>query len=35
MRKMKDAYREFSEPDAQRKELEKQHLELRDGIEQG
>jgi len=34
-KEMKDAYREFSELDAQWKELEKQHLELRDEIEQG
>ena len=34
-KKMKDAYREFSELDAQWKELEKQHLELRDEIKQG
>ena len=32
---MKDAYKEFAELDAQGKELEKQHLELRDEIEQG
>ena len=32
---MKDTYKEFSELDAQWKELEKQHLELRDEIEQG
>lgn len=32
-REMKDAYREFSELDAQWKELEEQHLELRDEIE--
>ena len=29
---MKDAYREFTELDTQWKELEKQHLELRDEI---
>lgn len=29
---MKDAYKEFSELDAQWKELEKQHVELRDEI---
>ena len=34
-KEMKDAYREFSELDAQWKELEKQHIELRDEIEQG
>ena len=34
-KEMKDAYREFSELDAQWKELEKQHLELRDEIEEG
>lgn len=34
-KEMKDAYREFSELDTQWKELEKQHLELRDEIEQG
>ena len=34
-REMKDAYREFSELDAQWKELERQHLELRGEIEQG
>ena len=34
-KEIKDAYREFSELDAQWKELEKQHLELRDEIEQG
>ena len=34
-KEMKDAYREFSELDAQWKELEKQHLALRDEIEQG
>ena len=34
-KKMKDAYREFSELDTQWKELEKQHLELRDEIKQG
>ena len=34
-KEMKDAYREFSELDAQWKELEKQHLELRDEIKQG
>ena len=33
-KEMKDAYREFSELDAQWKELERQHLELRDEIEQ-
>ena len=32
---IKDAYREFSELDAQWKELERQHIELRDEIEQG
>ena len=32
---MKDAYREFSELDAQWKELERQHIELRNEIEQG
>lgn len=31
-KEMKDAYREFSELDAQWKELEKQHLALRDEI---
>ena len=31
-KEMKDAYREFSELDAQWKELEKQHIELRDEI---
>ena len=34
-KEMKDAYREFSELDTQWKELEKQHLELRDEIKQG
>ena len=34
-KEMKAAYREFSELDAQWKELEKQHLELRDEIEEG
>ena len=34
-KEMKDAYREFSELDTQWKELEKQHLELRNEIEQG
>ena len=34
-KEMKDAYREFSELDTQWKELEKQHIELRDEIEQG
>ena len=34
-KEMKDAYREFSELDAQWKELERQHIELRDEIEQG
>ena len=34
-KEMKDAYREFSELDEQWKELEKQHIELRDEIEQG
>ena len=34
-KEMKDAYHEFSELDAQRKELERQHIELRDEIEQG
>ena len=34
-KEMKDAYREFSELDAQWKELEKKHLELRDEIKQG
>ena len=34
-REMKGAYREFSELDAQWKELERQHIELRDEIEQG
>ena len=34
-KEMKDAYREFSELDAQWKELERQHLELRGEIEQG
>ena len=33
-REMQDAYREFSELDEQWKELERQHLELRDEIEQ-
>ena len=32
---MKDTYKEFSELDTQWKELEKQHLALRDEIEQG
>ena len=32
---MKDTYKEFSELDTQWKELEKQHLELRDEIKQG
>lgn len=31
-KEMRDAYREFSELDAQWKELEKQHLALRDEI---
>ena len=31
-KEMKDAYREFSELDAQWKEMEKQHIELRDEI---
>ena len=31
-REMKDAYKEFSELDEQWKELEKQHIELRDEI---
>ena len=34
-KEIKDAYREFSELDTQWKELEKQHLELRDEIKQG
>ena len=34
-KEMKDAYREFSELDTQWKELERQHIELRDEIEQG
>ena len=34
-KEMKDAYREFSVLDAQWKELERQHIELRDEIEQG
>ena len=34
-KEMKDAYREFSELNAQWKELERQHIELRDEIEQG
>ena len=34
-KEMKDAYREFSELDAQWKELEKRHIELRNEIEQG
>ncbi len=34
-KEMKDAYNEFSELDAQWKELERQHIELRDEIEQG
>lgn len=32
---MKDTYKEFAELDAQWKELEKQHLKLRNEIEQG
>ena len=32
---MKDTYKEFAELDTQWKELEKQHLALRDEIEQG
>ncbi len=34
-KEMKDAYREFSELDTQWKELERQHIELRDEIDQG
>ena len=34
-KEIKDAYREFSELDTQWKELEKQHLALRDEIEPG
>ena len=34
-KEMKDAFNEFSELDAQWKELERQHIELRDEIEQG
>lgn len=34
-REMKDAYREFLELDAQWKELEKQHVALRDEIMEG
>ena len=34
-KEMKDAYREFSELDKQWKALERQHIELRDEIEQG
>ena len=34
-KEMKDAYHKFSELDAQWKELERQHIELRDEIEQG
>ena len=34
-KEMKDAYRKFSELDTQWKELERQHIELRDEIEQG